>query len=206
MISISGIGSAMMFNPAFGPNGALMVADQYASGSTLYAHIGFYDPSTMTLLKTVTRFLSAYSCMEILQPSGNVAAAYQYLDIYNTTYNLIFSYANTSNSTISSLRQLPDNVTLICGMSNGSLLLFYSTALSFGTIYTAHSLPVQVLLLTPDLVYLVSGATDNNMIIWQWSRMSLTQVKVFGVSGQITSGLFINSNYLGKNIFKEKQI
>jgi hypothetical protein len=68
-------------------------------------------------------------------------------------------------------------------------------------LYTAHTqaygLGVGVLLVTPDLVYLVSGATDSKLILWQWSTMSLTQVKVFTVSGQIFSGAFLASDYAG---------
>jgi hypothetical protein len=162
--------------------------------------IQFYDPLNMTLIKTITNYHSNYFCMEILQPTGNIVAAYQYLDIYNTTYDLIFSSAYTSPSTINSLRLLPDNLTLVCWLSNGSFLLFNSNTFSFGSLYSVHT-SYGVLLLTPDFIYLVSGGRDYKLIFWVWSSMSLTPVKVFSMSAQIISGLFIDASFSGKNFF-----
>jgi WD40 repeat protein len=189
-MTTSGYGYSTRFTSTFGPNGALVML-------VYYSQIQFYDPLNMTLIKTVINNHTNFFCMEILQPSGYLVAAYQYLDIYNTTYDLIFSYL--INGFIHSLRLLPDNLTLVCGLLNGSLVLFNSNTFSFGSLYTAHSsYGFGFITLTPDLVYLVSGGRDSKLVFWKWSSMYLTQLKVFSVPWQLYSGLFIDSSYAGK--------
>jgi hypothetical protein len=54
-----------------------------------------------------------------------------------------------------------------------------------------------MLALTPDLLYLVSGATDNKLVIWSWSTMSLTQVNAYSVGGTVNAAAIIAATYAG---------
>jgi hypothetical protein len=58
-----------------------------------------------------------------------------------------------------------------------------------------------MLQVTPDLSYLVSSGSDNQLIIWTWAKMSLTQVNTYAmsVSGTVKSGVLIAPTYTGSN-------
>jgi WD40 repeat protein len=188
-LNVSSSVYAMILNPIITPNGALVVISANL--------LTFYDAVTLSLVNPVVMTSrNNYTCMEVLLPSGNVAVGRNFLDIYNTSGSLIFTYNTTSaTNVINIMRLLLDNVTLVCGMSNGSLTLFNSNTNAFGYSNSAHTAWVEMLAFTPDLAYLVSGATDKQVIMWTMRTMNLTKVKTFtSLSASIYSGVIIATN------------
>jgi WD40 repeat protein len=126
------------------------------------------------------------------------------LDIYNASGSLLFT--RTMGFRMYQIKLLPDNRTVACGATNGSVLLFNLMNYTFGASYIAHNKTVMMLSLTPDLVYLISGANDSTLIMWTWSTMGLTQVNVFSVAGQVNSGAVLQPIYTGQLIFIFKSL
>jgi WD40 repeat protein len=184
---------AMMINPTVSPNGTLIVA--------IRNYLNFYNAYNLTLLKSAITGRAECSALEILLPSGNILLAGAFMNVYNSSGSLIFSQ-NSSFTTVIIVRAklLPDNVTVALGLSNGTLLLFNSNLNTFGAAYSAHTGCIYFLGLTPDRLYLVSGALDKNVILWTSSTMSLTQVNMFSVADIILSAAFIPTTFTGNTI------
>jgi WD40 repeat protein len=186
-VNIAGYVSAMIVNPT----GILIVL----MNNTL----AFYDSTTLNLLQTVS-IDKSFNCIEILLPSGNISLGGASLDIYSSSSGLVKT--QSTDFTISKLKQLPDNLTLVCGLTNGDLILFNCNTNSFGSKFIVHTGAVNMLSMTPDFLYLVSGGADGSVVLWYWrfSTMMLVQVKTFSGLGQVYSGSIIAFNYIGNYI------
>jgi WD40 repeat protein len=160
--------------------------------------IAIYDPITFALVKTISTGRIYYS-MEILLPSGDLIMAGDYMDVYSLPSGSITGIYYLINDwlRISTIKLLPDNVTLVCGLQYSGFLELVNTRTNYMQIWkSAHSGDaVTMLSMTPDLTYLVSGAQDNSLIIWTWSTMSLTYVKTFPVAGQFYAGLALKPTF-----------
>jgi WD40 repeat protein len=191
----------LKLNPFFGPNGALVVGSSYTSTLSFLA---FYDAMNLTRFKLANTNYSVYD-IEIVPPNGHVAVGgVSYLNVFNITGGLVSSIG--FNGSISRLRILPDNVTLVCGMQNVSIVLFNVKTNTLGATYMGGygeipwGVPVNMLEVTPDQLYLVSGGADQIMF-WQWTTMSLTLVNALNGSGSIGiynflwAGIIIAPNY-----------
>jgi WD40 repeat protein len=166
VVTTPGIVFALMFNPSIGSNGALVVS---------VANFGlcFFDAVALTQLQTKAKNSGrTYVSMDTLQPSGNVICGYQYLDIYNTTGSLVYSF-NYRTLVINKIKLLPDNVTVAIGCINGSIELFNSNTTAFGATFNGHTNRIYLLTVTPDFLYVLSGGLDSQFILWSWSTMSL---------------------------------
>jgi WD40 repeat protein len=180
--------NCMRFNPFKSPNGLLAFG--------MYARFEFYDPITFTLTKTVHTSIS-YFGLDILQTNGNMIAGGAALAIFSINGSILFYRYNTA--TIISIKILPDNVTVVMGQTDSNLTLFNLNNNSLGDSVLAHpGSYVYMLELTPDLVYLISGARDSKLNVWSWSTMSLTKVNEFAVINQVFSGAVMQSVYTGK--------
>jgi WD40 repeat protein len=142
---------------------------------------------------------NSYLGMEILLPSGNLVLAGMLLDIYDGfNGSHLFTFNNTEN--MNSIKLLPDNVTVACGLVSGALILFNSNTYAFAnSSIIAHTQQVNVLVVTPDSLFLISGSQDQTIIMWLWSTMSLTKVNTFSVAGQVISGAVLASSFTGLN-------
>jgi WD40 repeat protein len=183
-VNVAGYVIAMIVNPT----GILIVL----MNNTL----AFYDSTTLNQLQTVS-IGKSFNCIDILLPSGNIALGGASLNIYNTSGGLVNT--KSISFTISKFKQLPDNSTVVCGLTNGVLILFNSTSNFFESIYTAHTGAVNMISMTPDFLYLASGDEDGLLVLWLWRylTMMLVQVKRFSGVGQVYSGSMITVNYQG---------
>jgi WD40 repeat protein len=111
-----------------------------------------------------------------------------------------FTTTNFNGMTIYSVKQMPDNVTLICGMGDGKTTLFSLATNTIGLSYSAHTTTVDFLDLTPDAVYVVSGAKDSLLVMWTWATMSLTQVSSKSTVNQVFSGALVTGAFNGGKI------
>jgi WD40 repeat protein len=183
-IPMTGIVYGMMWNPIIGylvisiPNSLLLL-----------------NTTTLTVAFTFTATSRTFYSMDLLQPSGNVLMIGSHLDVYSYpsgtrvfTYTLSqFSYA---------VKLLPDNVTAVVGLYNGSIALFNSNTCTPGSTVPGHSATLEMFSVTPDLVYLLSVGYDGYLILWTWSTMSLTKVNMFNSGiGTLFSASFIAGNF-----------
>jgi WD40 repeat protein len=143
----------------------------------------------------------SYTDMQILTPSGNIILAGGYTDVYSYPNGTrLFTFANSPSSAVR-LRQLPDNATVVVGRADGQIYLFNSNTSTQGASYAVHTDSIVMLQVTPDLVYLVSAATDNKLVLWTWTTGSLTQVIMHTVilsnsdSDTVQSGLILASPF-----------
>jgi WD40 repeat protein len=187
VMTLPGKVNFLIFNPFIDKNGALV--------ASVTNYLLYFDIDTLKQLHKVETNRT-YVCMDVLLPSGNILAAGQYLGVYNKTGNLIFSYEAVNN--FKSVKQLPDNTTVVLGFNIGSIALFNSNTNTFGSTYEAHTNIIYLLTLTPDLAFLLSGGTDNQLILWTWNTMSVSQVKKVPINAQVYSGVFISSAFKGK--------
>jgi WD40 repeat protein len=200
---------SLIFNPLIGDSGALVVS--------LANSISFYDAVNFSLILNFTT-TRTYNGIEILQSSGNVFAGGSSLDVYDSSGNLI--YRNTSScGTLSKVKLMPDNLTVVMGFASGDLQLFNATeSTSFfnpmdntttiiinyvlqNSAITAHSSKVSILELTPDLLYFVSGGLGGNLVMWTWSTMSLTRKKTFTIPNSIYSAVIIPTTFTNSKTF-----
>jgi WD40 repeat protein len=182
--------SLMMINPV---DGSLVTV------SSLTGLISVYSPTALALIQSYSSGRQ-YNDMEILLPSGNLLLAGLYSDVYNrSTLNL------TSNSSLSSIlatkiKLLPDSITVVIGCASGQMALFDSNTSSLVSSGFFHSDKVNVIVITPDQHYVVSGADDLTLIFWLWASMQLTYfTTVSFVFGMPRSGLFIQTSFTGSN-------
>jgi WD40 repeat protein len=173
----------ILFNPVVSPNGAIV--------ALMGTHLKFYNAVTYSPLYSAT-IATSFSCMDLVLPSGNVLIGGTSLTIYNTTASIV--YTNVNSFTITIIKALTDNVSVALGCSSGSIVLFNSNTNTFGTTFAAHSALVSMMAVTPDNVFILSGSSDNQVILWMWGTMSLTQMHVYsGVTGRVLSAAFINT-------------
>jgi WD40 repeat protein len=160
--------------------------------------IAIYDPITFALLQTISTDRTYYS-MEILLPSGNLIMAGDYLDVYSLTSgnSTGIHYLVNYYLRINTIKLLPDNVTLVCGFQySGYLELLNTRTYSMNSWITGHSSSgITMLSMSPDMIYLVSGAQDNSLMLWTWSTMSLTFVKTFPVTGKFFAGVSLKPTF-----------
>jgi WD40 repeat protein len=188
VMTAPGLVRALMFNPTIGSNGTLVA-------SVMNYGLSFVDAAT--LIQVQGQNLSrTYESMDMLQPSGNVICGYQYLDVYNTTGSLVYSF-DYKSSVINKIKPLPDNVTVAIGFTNGSIGLFNSNTSTFGDTMDAHNDNICLLSLTPDFLYVMSGGLDSQLILWTWSTMNLKLVRIFSLSEPVCVGLIISTNLKG---------
>jgi hypothetical protein len=131
-----------------------------------------------------------------------------YLKIYNQTGGFVSSIA--LNGTINKLRLLPDNVTLVCGLQNVSLVLLNVNTNTLGETYSngfafrPSGYSVIMLEETPDQLYLVSGG-GTQILFYQWTTMSLTFFNAMSgiapfLTGWVSAGLITTPTYTGSNL------
>jgi WD40 repeat protein len=149
--------------------------------------------------KTITTSRT-YSDMDILLPSGNVIATGPYTDVYLFSNGTRY-YTLTNSVNGCKIKQLPDNKTVVVGRTDGKMSLFNSNTSTQGSNYSVHTGAIVMLQVTPDLLYLVSGGSDNKLVLWTWALMSLTQVNTYAVSvsGMVKSGVLITPTYTQSN-------
>jgi WD40 repeat protein len=199
----------LKINPFVGPNGALVVGSNYLA--TL-SYLAFYDAANLTLLQRVTTNYSFYD-IEVVPPNGLVAVGGEfYVNVYNKTGGFVSSMGIPG--TIVKLRILPDNVTLVCGSSNHSLILFNVNTNMLGATYSEgfgydpRAYSVAMLELTPDQFYLVSGG-GGQILFWQWTTMSLTLVNTLngvgtvGMYHWVSAGMIMPTTYTPGNLCKD---
>jgi WD40 repeat protein len=189
-----------------GPNGALVTGSNVNGRPSDLANLAFYDAMNLTRLQQTTTNFYIYD-IEIVSPNGYVAVGgFSYLNVYSKTAGLVSSM-NISGTTIVKLKILPDNVTLVCGTKNVSILLFNVNTNTLGPTYTGGSgyipwgYPINILEVTPDQLFLVSSA-GLQFWFWKWTTMSLTLVNMFtanGFTGRIQSGAFMTTTYNAGN-------
>jgi WD40 repeat protein len=153
------------------------------------------NPASLTLTNFSTYGLG-YFAVDVLLPSGLVILGGSHLDIWDSTSGMrLFTY--TVSGTIQTVKLLPDNVTAVCGyQSTGLLQLFDTNLTTFGSQnYTGHANSVVMITNTPDLLYVITAASDNAVIIWTWSSMSLMFQKKFTVSTTVNIASLIASVY-----------
>jgi WD40 repeat protein len=152
-----------------------------------------YNPTTLILNQTISTSRT-YFDMDILLPSGNLIMAGSYLDLYTLPSGILeFSYLNSS--AFVKVKLLPDNVTCVAGRADGLLMLFNSNTSSLGLQFRIHSSTIGIISLTPDLLYVISGAYGGLLALWQWTTMNLIQVSSFIVTGPVETGVILASAY-----------
>jgi WD40 repeat protein len=182
-LNVSGLVSTTKINPI---NGLLVV--NMVNGISLFNAISLVSTGWISTGQT-------YNDMEFL-PNGNVILGGSTLDIYSLpSGNITFSSSLSSGQQISRILTLPDNVTIVLGDTNGSLVLFNSNTNIFGTKFSSNMSNVQTLLLTPDLIYIISGGENNQIILWNWITMNLTFVTQFTTFGPVFSALIPPANF-----------
>jgi WD40 repeat protein len=138
--------------------------------------------------------------MDVLLPSGNVILVGSDMKVYNIpSNNELFSYSLPVLAY--RVKLLPDNVTVVLGMTDGSMRLINANTYALNSALTAHTGQVVLLVSAPDLVGLISGGLDNQLILWQWSTMALTQVQRLTVSSTLSSGALIATNFTSSKQF-----
>jgi WD40 repeat protein len=187
--NLTGAVKYMIFNPLIGVNGSLV--------ASVVNYLYFLDPNTLNPMFQAVTTSRTYVAMDFLTPSGNVICGNQFLDVYNTTGSLVFSYS-FATTLINRMKLLPDNVTLAIGFTNGSIELFNANTNTLGATVGAHTSCVGWLGLTPDGFFLLSGGFDNSVIVWAWGTMSLTKMNTYSaLTTQIYSGVILQSPLTG---------
>jgi WD40 repeat protein len=163
-----------------------------------------FNPSTLLQL---TQFgTNDYNDFDILLPSGKVVAGGAinlpaFLDVFNADGTVSFTYSFNVSS-ILKVKVLPDNMTVVLGLSNGQLTLFNSLTNTFGSTLSAHLSSVEVLATTPDGLLFISCGLDSKLALWTWGTMILTQVTQYSINAQVNSNAFITTTYTGcENFF-----
>jgi WD40 repeat protein len=82
-------------------------------------------------------------------------------------------------------------------VSIGLVQLFNSNSNTFGSNYTFGGSTVKIIVLTPDLVFVISAKTDKSITLWTWSTMSLIHVKAYTISTTLDTGGILASVYTG---------
>jgi WD40 repeat protein len=143
---------------------------------------------------------NTYTAIDMIPSTGTIIAVGATLDmILVPSGSLNFTVSN-GGTNLCSVRALPDNLTVVVGQTNGLIKLFNTSAKLFGAQQTAHTAKIVMLMMTPDLGYLISAAADNKVVVWVWT--SLTQVSTFSpsVPGTLTTGTVIaNPVFTGKS-------
>jgi WD40 repeat protein len=185
--AIPGVGYDMKWSAA---NGLFVV--------NMVNNLAMFNPTTYALTNSVNTAKTFYG-VDILQPSGKlIAVGMSVLIIYNLP-TFTVSYTQATPPSLTRVELLPDNVTAVLGCSTGQLMVFNTNTNTMGSTYTAHTATKWVLMLvvTPDGLYVISGAQDSNIIMWTWGLMSLTQVKSSASAAVFNYGVLLSGGYSG---------
>jgi WD40 repeat protein len=185
VVNTTGTVANMKLNPV---TGLLVIRNYEVANNT----VGYYNSTTLALVLNVGITLN-YNDLEILLPSGNVVMAGYNMTIFDTTGAKIYSLLIPGSQIVNRFKLLSDNVTLANGMGSGSVLLFNTNNNSFGASVTGHSSSINLVTLTPDLLFLLTGGQDSKVLMWTWSTMSVNLVKTYTVAGIMWSGAIIPS-------------
>jgi WD40 repeat protein len=161
--------------------------------------ISIFNASSLASIGSISTGVTYYD-LEILLPSGNIIlGGASTMDIFTLPLgNKTFTYSLVAPNYVGRIKQLPDNLTVVCSFNNGTLVLFDSNTYAFGLSYIAHAGDVKMISLTPDLVYVMTGSRlDSSLLLWTWSTMSLTLVNNFTLAGSMYSGIILASIYSG---------
>jgi WD40 repeat protein len=161
--------------------------------------ISILNITSMTVISSFTTNKTYYA-MDILLPSGDVILGGLSVDVYSlpSGSNLINFPLSLQSDVI---RLLPDYVTVVVGQANGSMFLMNGITGATSASFRYHTGNLNMLAMTPDLLYLISGATDELIMLWQWSTMSLINFQSFNAARKIWSGGVLSASYTGKYIF-----
>jgi WD40 repeat protein len=168
------------------------------------SNISIYNTaSNMSQVATVAVSANSVIWLEVLKPSGNVlAVGSSTFCIYNfPSLTTNFTTGVFGGQILNRARQLPDNLTVVIGEWNGSLVLFNSQTNTFGASYLAHQDFIEVLELTPDNLVLISGSNNRmQFFMWTWTSMNLVQICGYSTVGQVYSAALISSGLNGRKI------
>jgi WD40 repeat protein len=166
--------------------------------ANLINYLAMFNPNTYAVTNTIYTNKTYYG-IEILQPSGNLIVGGSInLDIYSLP-SLTLNLSQVASQKVRTIKLLPDNVTVVIGCDSGQLMLFNTVSNAIGATLTAHGTGKLVLMLavTPDQLYVMSGAKDNMIIMWTWSTMSLTQVKSSASAATLNYGAILSGAFAG---------
>jgi WD40 repeat protein len=163
--------------------------------------IALYSSSTNSITATFTTGVR-YWDMDVLLPSGNMimAGAAATLDVWSVTTGIRLGSYNSTNGMTYMVKLLPDNVTAVVGYVNGYIRVFNTSGNVWGSLLlTTHTSNIRMLEVTPDLLYVISTASDNTIAMWSWSPMNLTLIKTYSTNAtvnpsMIDSGTIVSSN------------
>jgi WD40 repeat protein len=162
--------------------------------------IALYITTSMALYQSIATPGLNYTDMDIGLPSGDLMmVGTSTLDVYHM---LLGSLTCTVSAPLPlyRIKLLPDNVTVAAGGSSSYLGLFNSSSCgNLSDSYAGHAGTVFFLEVTPDLLYLVSGAAgDTNLIVWVWSTMNLTIVNTLdNADPSLQSGAILQTPFTG---------
>jgi WD40 repeat protein len=157
-----------------------------------------FSPATLDLQVLFGTGATSYNDFDALVLSGNIiAGGVNILDVYNSASGGLIQSNTCASGTIVAVRLLPDNVTVVCGLATGPLVLFNANTNAFGSLYSVQTDYINYLAVTPDQASLLSGSNDQTLTLWSWSTGSLTQVKMWTVAGQVQSAVVIQSPFTG---------
>jgi WD40 repeat protein len=182
-VNVAGTVYMMMWNPI---KGCLVFSMSYS--------IGMLNTTSMT----VTSFFTGKSSytMDIIVPSGDVILGGYSVDVFSVPSgsNLISLPLSEPSDAV---RLLPDYVTVVVGTSNGTMFLMNAITGATGASVKYHGSDLNMLVVTPDLFYVISGATDALIMLWRWSTMSLFHVSTFNAADMIWAGSIVLNSYQG---------
>jgi WD40 repeat protein len=177
----------MMYNPKYGPNGALYIIQRM---------VRFYDAVNFTeIIKFDTIEFPKYADIHaptgtMYMDNGNCVIAPLYL---NNTLGTRYTYSTY----ITTIKILPDNETMAVGAIDHNIILFNVRTLTWGASYTGQSSnPIQFGM-TPDLVFLLSSNLEGSISVWSWTTGRLTFVIKYWFPATPMNFEFITPTFTG---------
>jgi WD40 repeat protein len=164
-------------------------------------NISIYNASSnMSLINSVSIGGDVFYCFEIIKPSGNLLALGNVITHFLYP-NLTQIFRIGVQQTTWSALLLPDNLTLITGGDNGLISVFNMSVNGYGPGYNVHSGKIDVLMMTPDQIAIISGSYNGNQfIMWTWTTMNLQQIVNYVTFSKVYSAAVIPSTFNGSKI------